>query len=232
MEGRSESSCQSLPFKLANLIDIAIKNEWCTKPYCTTCGAKEFRQALKEIPRESIIEGLRLLSNEFLSNYDDIFRIIIMEISLWGFGGELLDDLSGTPAEEQLRYNIEYQNREIERRNVYNASKTPQAISERRIQRKTERLKSTEPHRERKAATVSSIKTIASEIAEIPSDHLLRTIASGNFSVPLKVVGGLVYKRLYKYYKSIPIGNEDLIFLSFLAENHSGYWKKLLDKVS
>ena len=230
MEDSSESS--SMSCNLVDLIDIAFKYNWCTKPYCTTCGAKEFRHALKMIPREYVIEGLRSLSSEFLSNHTDTFRLIILEISLFGSGGELLDDLNGTPAEELLRYNIDYQNSERERRNLLNASQTPEAIFEGRIQRKVERLKLTAPHRERKAATVSAVKNISSEIAEIPSDHLLSFIASRSFSVPLKVVGGLVYKRLCKYYKSIPIGNEDLVFLSYLAENHSGYWKKLLDNIS
>jgi hypothetical protein len=97
---------------LSHLIQIAQRKRWCTRPVCTTCGAHPFRNALREIPRDQVIAGLRLLSRDFISGHTDMFRLVISEVSFFGVGGELLIPLEGTPAGEQLRANIDYQHRE------------------------------------------------------------------------------------------------------------------------
>jgi len=79
----------------AELIDVAITRHWCTRPLCTTCGSHPFRNALKQIPNEDVIAGLRELSDDFLSTNDDMFRLIIQEIAFFHIGGELLEPLAG-----------------------------------------------------------------------------------------------------------------------------------------
>lgn len=102
--------CPDTPSLLANLIATAERNSWCTQPLCTTCGSHDFRNALQEIPKDEVISGLRSLPTEFFYKHADMFRLIIQEISLFGVGGELLEPLEGTPAGDQLRCDIEYQN--------------------------------------------------------------------------------------------------------------------------
>ncbi len=99
------------PSAFTKLIDDANCNGWCTRPFCTTCGSQDFRVRLSKIPREEVIAGLRQLSSDFLSEYSDMFRLVILEISLFGIGGELLDLLEGTPAWVQLRADIDNQDR-------------------------------------------------------------------------------------------------------------------------
>ena len=140
--------------------------------------------------------------------------------------------LEGTPAGEQLRANIDYQHREYERRKTYLATQTPEAIAERRLERKAAKNQSTAAHRERKSASENQLRAAAEELNATPVAHILELSVRKDFGVPLNAVGGLVYKRLIDYYKASPIKGEDLRALSQLAERHVGYWKKLLDRVS
>ena len=38
--------------RFMSLLQLARRNRWCTKPYCTTCGASEFRAALRQLGAE------------------------------------------------------------------------------------------------------------------------------------------------------------------------------------
>lgn len=217
---------------LPDLIEAAELGRWCTRPFCTTCGTHPFRTALRKIPRDTVIAGLRLLSIDFLSKHPDVFHLVISEISFFGIGGELLDSLEGTPAGEQLRTNIACQNRQHEKRKAYLAANTQEVIAARQAQKRSERERSTAPHRERKAASEIVIRAAAQELAETPPALVLELVTRKNFGVHLKALGGLVYERLITHYRSIPIRDDDLHTLSLLAERHSGHWRKLLDQLS
>lgn len=230
MTGRNSHEHSSLSF--SELIEIAKRENWCVSPGCTTCGAKTFRIALKEIQHDDIIAGLRMMTDRFLSENSDMFRLIIAETSAFGFGGELLEPLVGTPAADQLRANIDYQNRRDQERLEYAASQTPEAIAQRRLEKKAEGLLATAPHRERKAESQDVIRAVAREVDQIPAGSILAALSSKEFGVPLPAIGGLVYKRLVGYYRVEPILTKDLAFLSSLAQAHAGYWKKLFDRLS
>ena len=103
----------------AELIEIAQRENWCVRPGCTTCGSLPFRRALRELPRDEIIANLRLMTHGFLAKNSDMFRLIIWETSILGYGGELLEPLAGTPAADRLRANIDYQNQKAEKRRAY-----------------------------------------------------------------------------------------------------------------
>jgi hypothetical protein len=220
------------PSSLAKLISTAERNSWCTQPLCTTCGSHDFRNALQEIPKDEVISGLRSLPTEFFYKHADMFRLIIQEISLFGVGGELLDPLEGTPAGDQLRSNIEYQKRKYDSRKAYLATQTPEAIARRRAQKKADKENATAPHRERKAASETEIRTIQAELNSMPVEHILQFVETRNFNVSLQVIGGLIYKRLRDYYKTTSIPRDDLGVLSLLADRHSGHWRKLFDQVT
>jgi hypothetical protein len=54
---------------------------WCVQPYCTTCGSREYRTALKEF---NVTEALCQVDIENLAsfrNWDDALRIALGEIS-------------------------------------------------------------------------------------------------------------------------------------------------------
>jgi hypothetical protein len=216
----------------SELIDISEREMWCTRPLCTTCGAHPFRTALRAIPLDDVIAGLRLLSEEFLSSHRGLFRLVISEVSFFGVGGELLDPLAGTPAGDHLRANIDWQHRKYEERQAYLATQTPEAIAQRRAERRVAKLQSSAPHRERKSAFEAEIRAAGQKLDATPVTGILNLVAQKDFGVPLRAVGGLAYKRLLEHYKAVPIQGNDLQSLSELAECHSGHWRKLLMQVS
>ncbi len=217
---------------LSDLIRIAEQDRWCTRPVCTTCGAHPFRNALREIPRDKVIAGLRILSRDFLSKHKDMFRLVISEVSFFDVSGELLDTLERTPAGEQLRANVDYQHSEHERRKAHLATQTPEAIAERRAKGKAAKEQSTAPHRERKLASESGIRATALELDATPVAHILELVARKDFDVPLQAVGGLIYKRLKEHYEANQIQSEDLRALSQLPERRSGYCKQLFGRIA
>ena len=132
----STTSSIAPPASFAELIEVARREEWCVRVGCTTCGALPFRKALRQILRQDVVAGLRAMTQRFLAENSEMFRLIIWETSAFGYGGELLEPLAGTPAAEQLQANIDYQNRKDEKRRAYAASQTPEAIAERRAKKK------------------------------------------------------------------------------------------------
>lgn len=65
-----------------NILHSARENKWCTTMYCTTCGATEFRTALRKLG-DGISEELARLdlsAFEALRNWDDILRLTLDEI--------------------------------------------------------------------------------------------------------------------------------------------------------
>lgn len=227
----STTSAVARSASFPQLIEVAQRQKWCVRVVCTTCGALKFRNALREIPRKEVIEGLRAMTPRVLIENSDMFRLIIWETSAFGYGGELLEALAGTPAAEQLQANIDYQNQKDERRRAYAASQTSEAIAERRAKKKIEAVLATAPHRGRKLAYQDAIRAVAEELAKTPTGDILAVLNSKRFDVPYLAIGGLVYKRLAEYYRTKSIAPSDLTFLSNLAAVHAGHWKKLLDRL-
>ncbi len=158
------TSKSTTPRSFPELIDISKQENWCVQPGCTTCGAISFRKALYQIPREEILSGLRNLTQDFLIKNQDMFSLIISEISFFGVGGELLGPLDGTPAGYQLKSNIDNQNRRAEKRLAYEASQTTESITMRRLKKKNEAILATAPHRERKLASQEIIRSVSKQL--------------------------------------------------------------------
>lgn len=226
------TSKSTTPRSFPELINITKQENWCVQLGCTTCGAMSFRKALHQIPREEILSGLRNLTQDFLIKNQDMFSLIISEISFFGVGGELLGPLDGTPAGYQLKSNIDNQNRRTEKRLAYEASQTPESIAMRRLKKKNEAILVTAPHRERKLASQEIIRSVSKQLEEISTGDILRVLASKDFGISQQTIAGLLYKRLAAHYKREPIDNNDLNTLSLLAFNYAGYWKKLLDHIN
>jgi hypothetical protein len=218
------------PTSLEELIAVAKRLEWCTSLGCTTCGALPFRKSLREIPREDVIFELRLMSSQYLQNNLELFRMIIWEISAFGYGGELMDPLADTPAAVHLRAFIDWRHRQDERRRAYADSQTPEAIAESRAKKKADAIQATASHRERKAASQDAIGAVARNLVETPTSKIIALVNATEFSVSYSAIGGIVYRRLVDYYRAEPILPADLDSLTRLAANHGGHWKKLLDR--
>ena len=228
----STTSSVTPPASFAELIEVARREEWCVRVGCTTCGALPFRKALRQIPHLDVISGLRVMTQKFLAENSEMFRLIIWETSAFGHGGEFLESLAGTPAAEQLQANIDYQNWKDEKRRAYAASQTPEAIAERRAKKKIDAVLATAPHQDRKLANQDAIRAVAEELDETPVGSILAVVASKEFAVSYSALGGLVYKRLAEHFRNQPIQVEDLNNLSQLAATHAGHWKKLLDRLA
>lgn len=221
------------PFSsLADLIEFSKREKWCTKPVCTTCGAIPFRKALRAMKHEDVISGLRSLPDEFLHQHSDMFRLIISEISFFGIGGELLEPLEGTPAAFRLQKLIDYQNAKRAERDAYRAEQTPEAIAKRKAQKKLARQVATSPHRDRKESTLDAVRNITTVLNSLPSERLLAEIYQQNFEISKAAIGGLIFKRISEYYRTHPISGTDLELLKNLSNSHSGYWKKLLQRLT
>lgn len=88
----------------------ALKSKWCVKPFCTTCGSSEFKNGLKKFSNDEIIEGLKILPDDFMELDDsiDALRICFYTASIFGVGGDLLKPLEGSPAWTVLRQVLDY----------------------------------------------------------------------------------------------------------------------------
>ena len=216
---------------LDTLVSTALTRNWCVNPACTTCGSFEFCNAIKTFPRDKIIEDLRKLNNEFFIMNNDVFRLIIREFSQLPLGGDLLVALDGTPAGEQLQKNIDYANNAFERwqRNekLRATFESKEAVEARKIERKKLREIATAPHRERKDLNKEKITKIISIFHSTAPKDLLKIAKNLNTQIPMRTIGGLIYKILLDHYKKSPVPLQDQKIINELSDIYSGHWKKL-----
>jgi len=68
--------------RFLSLLQLAGRNRWCTKPYCTTCGASDFRAALRELDTELTDElaSLDLSALEDTVDWDDALRLALDQL--------------------------------------------------------------------------------------------------------------------------------------------------------
>jgi hypothetical protein len=69
-----------------DIVRTARKNNWCTMPYCTTCGAEHYRNALRQLGGElgnGLAKALSTLDPSELTkeyNWRDALRIAVMDL--------------------------------------------------------------------------------------------------------------------------------------------------------
>ena len=68
--------------RFLSLLQLASRNRWCTRPYCTTCGASDFRAALRELDTELSDElaSLDLTALEETADWDDPLRLALDQL--------------------------------------------------------------------------------------------------------------------------------------------------------
>ncbi len=212
-----------------NLISKVIDEKWCTKFYCTTCGAMPFRKALQKISRLELIAGLREL-DEYLVTYDrGMFLYIIDELSNLPLGTDLLPELLGTPAGNQLQKIINYETARIKKSNDLEKFNSIESIADRKIDRKNRRLLATEPHRTKKYSNTEIIKSLINKLDSTSDSQLLEDIDT---HVPDKLkisFGGIYYKRISTYCRNNELTINELTLLKKFALLTGGFWLKILN---
>ena len=214
---------------LKRLLRIVYENQWCTRFNCTTCGARPFRNALKIIPRDSLIHNLREFSEEMCRG--DAFKIIVTDIGILPWGADLLDELDGTPAALEIRWNIQKANERYARHQAYLATQTPEAIAQRRIEREKARAERTQPHRDRSKVRNYAMRDIGAFLATVPTNELPRMLVESTSDVRMRALGGFLYKRLLVHYRGNNLNQVDEAAIISLADLHGGHWAKLVDKL-
>ena len=222
----------SSPLSLEELIDVAERENWCTKPFCTSCGAVTFRAALNKIKREDVIAGLRLLTTKFIMEHSSMFRLIISETAYFGFGSDLLGPLAGTPVGNRLNLDIERQERREDNRHRHLDSQTPESIAKRRVEIRAERKEATAPHRDRKLTSQEMMREARILLDSTLDKDVLALLDGKDLGAPMQAIGGFLYERLRKYYRGTPMDPVHRKILERLADLHLGHWKQLLAKTS
>jgi hypothetical protein len=95
--------------ELSKIIDIARKENWCTKLYCTTCGAEDFRKAIKKYSRSELIENLKELTQYEIDSNRHAVILCFYEASLFKTGRDLYNELQQTPSGDLLEKIFEHQ---------------------------------------------------------------------------------------------------------------------------
>ena len=96
---------------LSAILTTAKANNWCTKPFCTTCGSMEFRSEIKKFSRNELIENLKALSRlEVLSNRDAIITCFY-RASAYSEVEDLAIPLKDTPCGDFLASIFEHKER-------------------------------------------------------------------------------------------------------------------------
>lgn len=216
--------------KLSNLINLASEKNWCTRLYCTTCGALDFRRELRKQPNEEILEDLRALPGDFCDRHADVLRLIFVEVAIFPTYIDLINVLENTPAGAILDAAIRHSNRIEERRREYERWCSPEAAKERAITR--QRLKATA----HKLRLGKKVKT--DEVLRIFRDALSQTDYSCFFAELNKVadplvaraIGGLAYSALYKCLRNGNLSSEQTMLLERCASNFGGHWKRLMQE--
>jgi hypothetical protein len=95
--------------ELSSLLNLADEKNWCTRYFCTTCGAFEFRKKLSEFSRDSLIDNLKELNQEDVRLHRDGVLFCFYEASLFKTGWDLKEPLENTPAGNYLNSILEYE---------------------------------------------------------------------------------------------------------------------------
>lgn len=79
----------------------AVKENWCVQPYCTTCGAREFRSALRQVGGEfggllaNALAEVNLDELTSLPKWHDAIEIAVRDLPLLGQVTSLLEHWLG-----------------------------------------------------------------------------------------------------------------------------------------
>ena len=180
---------------LHQLLTRARDGKWCVKPYCTTCGARDYRRAIYD-SGDALVESLRTarlseLRREFRElAFDDAIRLLFMELSS-PFGltdaraSDLESELAGSEAGDYLtrmqRHVAQVRKQRAERA-TYDS---PEAVAERRRVKQAAKVAKFEQRALRKAVVESTVAAALAAIEQSAAEALVARICEGSLGINL-----------------------------------------------
>jgi hypothetical protein len=213
---------------LVKLIEGALEKRWCTRLYCTTCGALDFRRELSKQSKTEILDDLRKLPQEFCERYADVLRLIFVEIAVFPTCFDLIEPLENTPAGEVLQSAISHARYMAEKQREHEIWCSPEAAKERATVRKRENELA---HRLRISKKVESDKRLdvfRNAIQRSDFNSFFMALAEVKDPATARAVGGFAYKTLRELLRVGKLSEAETALLEKYASNFGGYWLKLI----
>lgn len=215
----------------ANLIeDIterADAGNWCKRLYCTTRAARDLRAAFAAHSSEEIVDGLKTLSHDFISDNFDIFLFAAVSASEYSSPENTLHMLGAAPASGYLQGAIEHHAAGMERSRRYDEQNSPEALRALRVAKKAKQLRASQPHRDLKNIEKDMKKQLIEKLNSLPKPSLIEVIFKSDFENPKRVVGGMVFAKIREQIHKGQVSEGDENAIRVLAIEHGGHWKKL-----
>ena len=213
--------------KLSNLINLASEKNWCTRLYCTTCGALDFRSELRKLSNEEILEDLRDLPETFCERHSEVLRLVFVEIAMFPTCIDLIDALENTPAGAILESAIRHSKCIEERRREHEQWSSPEAAKKRAVERR--RIKATAHHLRlsEKAVTDRSLRVFQDMLSQSNFKSFFSELSKVEDASVGRAIGGLAYSALYKHLRDCNISSEEALLLETYASKFGGHWEKL-----
>lgn len=191
---------------LHELLETAQKRRWCVRPFCTTCGAREYREAIRA-NAPALAEALKTariaeLRRQFTGiDVDDALRLMFMELTnpfgpMLGNMRAVEGDLEGTEAGEYVAGMRRHAARRAVMQAQYEAYHSPEAVAQRRLakaeRQRVEQLARMERRRQREEA----IDTALEALARLEPSSVLQKICQGAVECPLYRLSLALIERL------------------------------------
>jgi predicted GIY-YIG superfamily endonuclease len=212
---------------IEGITERADAGNWCKQLYCTTCGARDLRAAFAEHSSEEIIDGLKALSHDFISDNFDIFLFAAMSASECSSPENTLHMLGATPASGYLQGAIEHHAAGIGRSRRYYEQNSPEALRALRLAKKAKQLRASQLHRDLKNIERDMKKQLIEKLNSLPKTSLIEVVFKSDFETPKRVVGGMVFAKILEQIRKGQISEGDENAIRVLAIEHGGHWKKL-----
>jgi len=180
---------------LQTLLTTARDKRWCVKRYCTTCGAREYRQAIHD-NAAGLLEALKVarldeLRRQFREiHFDDALRLLLMELAdpfgpLVGVTLTADAELGGTEAGEYLTRMRRHEERLVEERARRAEYASPAAVAERRRLKKEATLARSAERADWKRWRDTEAAEAIQAFARLEPREALRRILDGSAEFPL-----------------------------------------------
>jgi hypothetical protein len=176
---------------LQQLFMIARDRRWCVKPYCTTCGAREYREAI-QANGPALVEALKTLRIGELRrafpglDVDDALRLMFMEFinpfgAMAGNMGAVEKGLEGTEAGDYLSSMRRHAREVADLRARRREFESPEAAAKRRRakaeRRQAARTARTEDKHRREADATAALEAFATLEPGIALQRILDGVA-------------------------------------------------------
>lgn len=213
--------------KITSLIKMAEGKSRCTKLYCTTCGALDFRGELQKLSNEEILEDLRALPLDFCDRNSDVLRLIFVEIAMFPTCADLREPLKDSPAGAVLESAISHSKYLSKQRLEHKQWSTPEATKERAIERKRMKATAHNLRVSKKAASDKTLKVFQDALSQDDLSSIFAELSKVEDALTGRAIGGFAYSVLDKRLRNGHLDPEQAMLLERYATTFGGHWEKL-----